>query len=244
MVSAATHSPFASHRRSPPPPAAASSHRDGQHGVWAEAAAQGASTAPPLRRWTGLLRSVWSACSLALARSLHAVDNDNSAPRPDASAASSTSAGAPLRRARRPRLTARTDGEFPHNLAGPEIAAGFELCQAARSHPIPGPLFWRHLSTRFFAYDTQKGLGPHRQAHVAIPAPPRAHLILIQPHLALGALDTFLDRPAHPGHLHLLSQARACQSKSNRRRQLTWIADTAPHEQPALPALLRCPSPE
>src|SRR5262245_25419125 len=123
-------------------------------------------------------------------------DSDRSAPRPDASAAKSTSARLPLHCARRARPTARTAAVSRRNLAGLEPSAGFEARQAAWFVLILPPLFWRHLGTSFFAYHTQKGACPHRQGHVAIPAPKRAHLIVIQAHLAFGRLNTFFDRPA------------------------------------------------
>src|SRR6266536_1537627 len=235
MVTSATHSRFASHRRSPLAPAAEHSHRADPLGAHLAAAAQGAATPHPSFRW----RAPRPARRWAVAQCSRAVDSDNSVPRPDASAAKNSSAVSPLRCARRPRPTARTDGEFPHNLAGRAIAVGFELCQAARFHPILDPLFWRRLGARFFAYDTQKGLTPHRQGHVPIPACPRAHFVVVQAHLTFGRLNTFFDRPARSSHPHQFSQARMRSGEGDIPGHLTRVADAAAKEQPALPALLR-----
>src|SRR5262249_19303408 len=97
----------------------------------------------------------------------YAGSNGNSAPKPDASVATSTSARLPLHCARRVRPTPRIGAVSPHNLASLEPSAGFEARQAARFVLILPPLFWRHVSARFFAYHTQKGAGPHRQRDVA-----------------------------------------------------------------------------
>jgi hypothetical protein len=177
MVNAAIHSPFASHVQSRRAPAAASSHRDAQPVAVVAAAAQVGATPPLSRWWFGRLRSAASARPVAPPGFQRARGNDNTAPRPDASVAKKTSAEVPLRRARRPRPTARTDAVFRHNSAGHKIAAGFETRQTARSWLIPQPLFWHHLGTCFRAYHTQKRACPHCQGHVAIPASKRAHLI-------------------------------------------------------------------
>jgi hypothetical protein len=89
-------------------------------------------------------------------------DSDSSAPRLDASAATSTSAVPLPRYARAPRPTARISAEFHHNSGGHKIAVGFERCQTAPLLPLQQPLFWRRLGTRFFAYHTQKRACPHR----------------------------------------------------------------------------------
>ncbi|MFL5801728.1 MAG: hypothetical protein ACJ8CR_08290 [Roseiflexaceae bacterium] len=57
--------------------------------------------------------------------------SDTSAPTPDASAATTTSPAALLRSVHRVPPTPRTDGGFQHNLAGSELAVGFEARQAA-----------------------------------------------------------------------------------------------------------------
>src|SRR5262249_14398195 len=101
------------------------------------------------------------------------------------------------------------------------------------------PLFWCHFGTTLFAYHTQKGACPHCQCQVAIPARKRTHLVVIQPHLALGALDTFFDRPACSGHPHQFAQSRVRSGKGDIAGHLTRIADGAAHEQKAFPALLR-----
>jgi hypothetical protein len=113
------------------------------------------------------------------------VAHANSAPRLDASAATTTSVGSSLRCARRPRPTARTSAVSPHNLAGLEIAVGFEGRQTARFHPFRQPLFSRHFGTCSLSYHRQKRLRPHRQGHVAIPAT-RAALDRRQTHSRLS----------------------------------------------------------
>src|SRR5215831_1922050 len=207
MVSSASHSRFASHALSPRTLHAASAQSGDQDPVLIQATAPDGSR-PPLSRPAARLRP---ALLLALAsRSLlpHALagDNGNSAPRLDASAAKSTSAISPLCCARPARPTARTGAEFPHSLAGPQSAVGFETSQTALSVPILQPLFWRRFGTFFFPYDTQKRLSPHRQGNVPIPARKRAHFVVVQADLAFGTLNTFLNRPAHAGHPHLLGQ--------------------------------------
>src|SRR5262249_15600645 len=149
MVNCAIHSPFASHAQSPPAPDAASSHKDARRDGLTAAALQGGSR-PPLshRSAARVLAALLPLASRAQLLHSGAVDNDNSAPRLDASAATRTSARSPLRCARRPRPTARTGAEFPHSLAGLETAVGFERSQTARSDPFEQPLFWRQLGTR------------------------------------------------------------------------------------------------
>jgi hypothetical protein len=89
-------------------------------------------------------------------------DSDSSAPRLDASAATTTSRGLLLRSARLPRPTARTGAVSPHNLAGRERAVGFEGRQTALLYPLRLPFFWRHTGTGFPAYHRQKRACPHR----------------------------------------------------------------------------------
>ena len=162
MVHFAIHSPSASHAQSPRAPTAVSGHRDAQPAEPVRAAAQAGAT-PLLSPWrAGRLLSAWSVRSAAPAPSRRVLGNDNTEPTPDASAASSTSRGSPVRCARPPRPTARTTGEFHHSLAGREIAVGFEGRQTARWWLIPQPLFWRHLGTCFLSYHRQKRLRPHR----------------------------------------------------------------------------------
>src|SRR5262245_45021172 len=95
MVNCAIHNRFASLAQSPRAPDAESGHRDGQPAWLVAAAAQAGATLLLSDWYSGRPRSVWSAESVALYPSQCALDNDNIAPRPDASAASSTSAAAP-----------------------------------------------------------------------------------------------------------------------------------------------------
>ena len=176
MVRLATHTRFASQAQSHRTPPASRSHRGGPLGVHLAAAAQGAATPHPSCRWPrprSARRCVVAQASLVAA-------SDTSLPRPDASPSSSTSAAALGHCAQPPRPPARTDAVSLHNLTGPQIAAGFEARQAARSALILAPLFWRHLGTTLFAYHAQKGACPHRQGRVAIPARKRAHFVVLQ----------------------------------------------------------------
>ena len=47
----------------------------------------------------------------------------------------------------------------------------------------------------------QEGQGEHGQGDEPVPASPGAHLVVIQPCLVFGCLESFLHRPAHPGDM-------------------------------------------
>src|SRR5260221_8365964 len=124
MVRPASHSQCASHTRSPRVPAAARSHTGDLLAGHPAAAPQAAPTPDRFFRWL----SPRPAARWLLAQRSRAVDSDNSAPRPDASVATTTSARLPLHGARPPRPTAKTAAVSRHNLAGHKIAVGFEGC--------------------------------------------------------------------------------------------------------------------
>src|SRR5262249_38973815 len=165
-------------------------------------------------------------------------DSDTSAPTLDASAATTTSARSLLHHARQPTPAARTTCEFHHNLAGHQIAAGFECCQTAPCPLIRPPLFWHHLGAHFFANHTQKGACPHRQGHMPIPARKRQHLVVSDPSLALSARNALFDRRAHPRYAHQLGQTRARARKGDISRRIARIADAPSNQQEAFPATL------
>src|SRR5689334_10605651 len=141
----AIHNLFPSHGRSPRAPAADRDHRDAQLAALVVTMVRAAATPPPAHSSRRTAEPV-AARSMAPGRSVRrpgALDNGNSAPRPDASAATTTTS-APLRRcAQPPRPAAKTADEFRHNLAGLEPSAGFEGGQTAPRHLILAPLFWR-----------------------------------------------------------------------------------------------------
>lgn len=153
MVSVATRSRFASHKRSPPAPNVASGHR-GARPVAVVAITVPSGSRPPLSHPVAVLLPLELLLPVSAARLPHhpVVDNGNSAPRLDASAAKKTSPVSPLRYVRPPRPTARTGAVSRHSLAGSEIAVGFESRQTAALQPLPQPLFWRHFGTCFFSY--------------------------------------------------------------------------------------------
>jgi len=137
MVNCATHTPFASHTRSPQAPAASHSHTGGLLGTHLVAVAQAAATPHPSCRRP----RARSARQCALAQACLAADSGTSVPRPDASAATTTTS-APLRHsAQPPRPTAKTADEFHYNLARRKIAAGFETRQTAACYLMLAPLF-------------------------------------------------------------------------------------------------------
>ena len=151
MVGVASRSPFASRRRSPPAPAADRGHRGARHVAAAVAMGRGDSRPPPSHPSARLLAGLLPLLEVLLlahrAPPAHAsvVDNGNSVPRLDASAAKKTIPVSPLHYARQPRPTARTAAGSPHNLAGLEIAVGFEARHTARPLPFLQPLFWLSL---------------------------------------------------------------------------------------------------
>jgi hypothetical protein len=116
MVALATHNPFASRAQSLPAPACAPGCRVVRAACQSTASAPSASTAPACLAPAALAPRTPPALPVCRLHHPLACDSDSSAPRPDAGAASSTTAPAPLRCAPPPRPAARTDGGFPHSL--------------------------------------------------------------------------------------------------------------------------------
>src|SRR5258707_15328590 len=141
--------------------------------------------------------------------------------------------GAPLlaegRQAPRPPAQ-RAPGRGPRRLLGAPLLLG---CTPSRSRRRRGG------EVQVLAHDREQGLGEERQRDVALPAGPAAYLVLVQPHLALGRLKGHLDRPAPPRYLYQRRQLGAHRSEDHVRLQVLGIAQAAPHQTPALIALLQ-----
>src|SRR3954453_14662116 len=65
---------------------------------------------------------------------------------------------------------------------------------------------------------------------------PRAHLVLVQPGLALGFLKAALDPPALARNPHQLGQRRLLRRAGEIERELMRAALLAPDQPPGLPA--------
>ena len=87
-------------------------------------------------------------------------------------------------------------------------------------------------------YDENR-VGQHGQGDVAIPALPVAHLVMIEPALALGGLEGLLDLPALASHAHQRSQVRFRRGCMKPIVSMFWLLfDAAPHQQSVTPAIL------
>src|SRR5258708_37245822 len=78
----------------------------------------------------------------------------------------------------------------------------------------------------------------HTEGHVTVPSVPGTHLVLIQPDLSFGFLETLFHRPAAADGVNHLQQSRALGSKHQHVGQLRRFGShlQAPsHDQPALP---------
>ena len=202
-VRCAIHSRVASRRQSPPTHACDHGQRVGRS-LWRRE--QGCQPAPrhvdqgwQLRRFSWLVRRWRVPLPLAIVVISCPVVVPPAPPRPMQDAHR-----APLYH--QPRV-ARTAVGFRPRSVGPEPAVRFETGQTGLRPPLH-PFFWCHVGPRFGPDDRQKRLRPHGQGHVAIPPRPTADLIVIQPDFAFGGLDTFFDRPPHPGHPHQFRQGR------------------------------------
>ncbi len=82
-------------------------------------------------------------------------------------------------------------------------------------------------------------MGQHGQSNVPIPALPVADFVVVKPALALGGLEGLFNLPALSGHAH-----EGFQRGLGRGRieaivgMLGLFFDTAPHQQPVVPAIL------
>ncbi len=74
---------------------------------------------------------------------------------------------------------------------------------------------------------------------MALPAGPAAHLVLVQPHLPFGRREGHLNRPAAPCHPDQVGQLGALRREDHVRLPVRGIAQTAPHQTPALKAFLQ-----
>ena len=77
----------------------------------------------------------------------------------------------------------------------------------------------------------------HGKRDVTVPAGPRAHLVPIQPDLALGRLEAGLDRPTHSRHPHQRLQAGRSRRQGQVEGQLARLLERAPDQKAGLPAL-------
>jgi hypothetical protein len=140
LVDAPTHTPSAS--RAVLPPGSLAAHTSADDRLFYLPALPPVDSIPsPPHQYSARLCAAYSSRSLALPTSPLVLDNDNTLPTPDAIAASSTTLRSLLYSARPPTLPARTTCELQRNLAGPEIAAGFELRQTAPLWPLQQPFF-------------------------------------------------------------------------------------------------------
>src|SRR5262245_5573488 len=238
MVAPAIHHPFASPLQSQRTSRAVGGCRVVRCAASTTTTTLDTSRPLPLPPPLGLPPHTRPSPSLACSHRPPACDSDSSVPRPDASAATKTTALALVRCARLPRSAARTDGGFPHSLSGPEIAARLETRQAAGSLLIAKPLFWRDLCASCCPYHCQKCTRPHRERDVPIPACPRAHFVVVHPHLAFAGLDAFFHRPSFASHLHMRHHTGVSGRKHRIGRHITRIREAAPKQQPAPPASL------
>src|SRR3954453_19318489 len=103
--------------------------------------------------------------------------------------------------------TATTPARPAPRTAGPTRAAraagALRAPSAATGRPLELPPFRRRRPRH-----RQVRLGEQRERDVPVPAGPAPHLVVIEPHLALRALEAFLDRPPLPGDPHHLRQRR------------------------------------
>ena len=80
----------------------------------------------------------------------------------------------------------------------------------------------------------QHGERQHHQGDMAMPAVPRAGLIVVKPEFALGGLEAVLPRPAMAFHRNQDLNRGTGRAPSREIRQLA-IADSAPDQQAAGP---------
>src|SRR5688572_30810034 len=97
--------------------------------------------------------------------------------------------------------------------------------KSVRSSPPDGRL----------AQDGQVGQSEHRQGDVSMPAGPGADLVLVEPDLALGRLEALLDGPARARHPHEIRQRRPRRGRGEIERQLMFLPQAAPDQQPLSP---------
>ncbi len=70
------------------------------------------------------------------------------------------------------------------------------------------------------------------QRHVPMPPGPTAHLVLVQPAVALGQLEQVLDRPPRPRDEHQLVERRGRRSAAGEVRHLTRVRHAPPDQHP------------
>ena len=80
------------------------------------------------------------------------------------------------------------------------------------------------------------GMCQHRQGDVAMPAGPRAHLVLVQPNLALGCFKTRFDGPARACHPDQIGQAGRLGRQRQIKGEYLGMRQLAADQQPLAPA--------
>jgi hypothetical protein len=81
---------------------------------------------------------------------------------------------------------------------------------ALRSRPTLPP-------ERGLAQDGEIGVRQHGEGDVAMPADPGAHLVLVEPDLAICGFEARLDGPARAGYLRQLGERRRFVSRARVR---------------------------
>jgi hypothetical protein len=79
-------------------------------------------------------------------------------------------------------------------------------------------------------------VGERRQGDVPVPADEGAHLVLVEPNLALGLLEVALDRLVLAGDPHEIGERRACRCVGEVEGHLVRISQRATNQKRALDA--------
>lgn len=192
LAAHSTHIPSASDAQSPPRSPAGPTCMAGQvSSLWTRRVVTVATLPQPEYRAMSFLSLPASLANLRARTAVlvckpSSVDSGDVAPRLAGVGASLTNPAPPPRCVQPSAPAARTHAEFLHSSVGTQPPLRFEAAQAARPCQIHGPLLWRHGRPTLRSYHAQKGLSPHRQRHMAIPADPRPYFIVVQTHLAIG----------------------------------------------------------
>src|SRR6185369_12172233 len=91
------------------------------------------------------------------------------------------------------------------------------------------------------SHNGQIGMGQHGQRDVTMPPRPGAHLVLIEPNLALGGLKAGLNRPARAGDLNKGGEFCALRRERQIKGQLIRLLECAPDQERFPPALTCAP---
>jgi hypothetical protein len=80
------------------------------------------------------------------------------------------------------------------------------------------------------------GMGQYGQGDMAVPAGPRAHLVLVQPHFPLGHLKAVLDGSAQSRLPHQFGQRCRRQGEGEIKGEVLRLVDLAADQQALVPA--------